>query len=293
MPMILVTEDELYHHGIKGQKWGERNGPPYPLDQKTHNKVTHKQKHYTIRRADSNNPKDVHKVRKFIADTTGIGKKRELLAESRENEARIRKRSMEKDAKTNLPLKNRKWSIDEDIDAVNPGYTNFNENTKSNCAYCSLAFEMRQRGFDVTARKDAHGLYVDDIRRCFQGNRDFQYYGYGYKSADSDFEGSKIVADLRAFTMFDQSRCTKLFMDCMKKQPDNSRGLMNVEYGDLGAHSVTYVKQNGQVYICDSQIGKKYSGKKLEDAFEGITAFGFMRTDDLKIDAINMKRVVE
>lgn len=23
---------ELFHHGIKGQKWGVRNGPPYPLD---------------------------------------------------------------------------------------------------------------------------------------------------------------------------------------------------------------------------------------------------------------------
>lgn len=25
---------ELYHHGIAGQKWGEQNGPPYPLDKK-------------------------------------------------------------------------------------------------------------------------------------------------------------------------------------------------------------------------------------------------------------------
>ena len=24
-------EMELYHHGINGQKWGKRNGPPYPL----------------------------------------------------------------------------------------------------------------------------------------------------------------------------------------------------------------------------------------------------------------------
>lgn len=24
--------EELHHHGIEGQKWGVRNGPPYPLD---------------------------------------------------------------------------------------------------------------------------------------------------------------------------------------------------------------------------------------------------------------------
>lgn len=27
---------ELYHHGIKGQKWGDKNGPPYPLDYEDH-----------------------------------------------------------------------------------------------------------------------------------------------------------------------------------------------------------------------------------------------------------------
>lgn len=30
--MNLYYESDLYHHGIKGQKWGDRNGPPYPLD---------------------------------------------------------------------------------------------------------------------------------------------------------------------------------------------------------------------------------------------------------------------
>lgn len=28
--------NELYHHGIKGQRWGVRNGPPYPLNAQTH-----------------------------------------------------------------------------------------------------------------------------------------------------------------------------------------------------------------------------------------------------------------
>ncbi|MBE6720076.1 MAG: hypothetical protein E7571_05400 [Ruminococcaceae bacterium] len=27
-----LTPDEIYHHGVKNQKWGVRNGPPYPLD---------------------------------------------------------------------------------------------------------------------------------------------------------------------------------------------------------------------------------------------------------------------
>lgn len=32
------TYSELYHHGIKGQRWGKRNGPPYPLDEKQYSK---------------------------------------------------------------------------------------------------------------------------------------------------------------------------------------------------------------------------------------------------------------
>lgn len=34
-----MPKNELYHHGIKGQKWGKRNGPPYPLNPQTHGAV--------------------------------------------------------------------------------------------------------------------------------------------------------------------------------------------------------------------------------------------------------------
>lgn len=31
--------NELYHHGIDGQKWGKKNGPPYPLSRAEHRRV--------------------------------------------------------------------------------------------------------------------------------------------------------------------------------------------------------------------------------------------------------------
>lgn len=42
----MVEENFLSHHGIIGQKWGKRHGPPYPLDSKISKKITkaHKKK---------------------------------------------------------------------------------------------------------------------------------------------------------------------------------------------------------------------------------------------------------
>lgn len=37
-----VKHSDLYHHGIEGQKWGVRNGPPYPLSKIEKLKVTKK-----------------------------------------------------------------------------------------------------------------------------------------------------------------------------------------------------------------------------------------------------------
>lgn len=41
----LDSKNELYHHGIKGQKWGSKNGPPYPLGASDHSSAERKEGH--------------------------------------------------------------------------------------------------------------------------------------------------------------------------------------------------------------------------------------------------------
>lgn len=53
----MYYSDELYHHGIKGQRWGRRNGPPYPLSAQTHAAV--------VRSAGRGNSKNGRKIKGY------------------------------------------------------------------------------------------------------------------------------------------------------------------------------------------------------------------------------------
>lgn len=40
--MMIINTDVIMHHGIPGQKWGQQNGPPYPLKPEQHSAAERK-----------------------------------------------------------------------------------------------------------------------------------------------------------------------------------------------------------------------------------------------------------
>jgi hypothetical protein len=54
---------ELYHHGIKGQEWGDRNGPPYPLDSNASVQAKKKKKSLVTRIKNKRKGKQLQKAK--------------------------------------------------------------------------------------------------------------------------------------------------------------------------------------------------------------------------------------
>lgn len=284
--------ESLEHHGITGMKWGVRHGPPYPLKASVSNAVritgTTKKEHVRTEDGGHDSKNSKSEAAQFATwilldiatlnpvglgmDTVRAGK---ALVSANRNAKFAKERAANKsvDPETGLKLKSKDQDLSdkEELKRVNPNVNDFNSDSKNNCMLCTTTYEMRRRGYDVTAQRDGSGYLANEVTRWFpnakvntiKNNTKYSLLkGYG-EYADN------VIAE-------------------MKKQPEGSRGNLMLTFGALGSrHSVCYEIQNGELIIRDAQIAKIYKDpKKLLDK---CGAVDYVRYDNLAFDKKGIK----
>lgn len=91
MAQLVKLNDELYHHGRKGQKWGEQNGPPYPLNKSGIQKFK-----YNLEKDKKQREKDREYAREQKRKTNSAIKR---IKEDTKNKERINKAIKKSDVK--------------------------------------------------------------------------------------------------------------------------------------------------------------------------------------------------
>lgn len=283
-----LDEYFIEHHGIKGQKWGVRNGPPYPLDS---SKSTGKRLKTTSKNSKRKNefaPELLLPAFIIAWDaailTIGIGdlvKKSKpvskLIGKHRDKKLSELRATETIDKKSGLHLKNKEMTEKQDMKAVNRDRGTFeDEGTYSNCTWCTTAYDLRRRGFDVYAGKTIKGFTNSEIASWYKGNNKFK---------DIKIEQSDLTSN---------SASTRKVIDTLQSEPNGSRGNITFAWrGTYSGHSIAYQVKDGKVTFIDAQAKIMYKNKNAYNLMSRVDpeSVSYLRTDNLTPDYAKLKKL--
>ena len=263
--------NELWHHGIKGQHWGVKHGPPYPLNEKTSASIKKKgikaaQDKYVERRDKIRSGKlkakgkdnigsnymsddvdrDVVNVMVDYTDPQPKGHDVNVFSDYRghyrtQGYALAIKKAKESGDDSAYKI-NGKYQVnnpdgtitDKALQKINMG--KYGETGYSNnCTKCSAALAMQQMGYNCSAGGSMHGASYDAYEYWFNGAE-------RHKTKAIDVDSELASQGPGAYGVIALSRGRRS------------------DVGNLvrtGGHEVFYkVDNNGQVKYYDGQVGK-------------------------------------
>ena len=172
-----------------------------------------------------------------------------------------------------LPLKTKATTLDEDMEAINPIYhTNNKSQYDENCGACTIAYDLRRRGYDVAAvDEDAYrksGGTLNDLVDCYDNAKliDQSYIARKYNISKESLSGHP----------------TKELVSCMEKEMlsegEGARGNFLTVWSLGGGHSISWEVENGEIVYRDCQTNEKVE----LDKWLGLSdEFYYFRTDNL------------
>lgn len=169
---------------------------------------------------------------------------------------------------------------ENDMSDINEGYDPYDSDKSTNCANCTVAYELRCRGYDVQAagrdtdKEYMAGKKLSDI----------------YENADTIplKENGKEDKYEDILNNFGKTRSKKYNYNAdivkdaiIKHSGKNTRGEIGVIWKSGSGHSMVYeVDKKGEITIRDCQINRSY---KLDDIVDVVNNISITRTDNLKL----------
>lgn len=273
------STDSLKHYGILGMKWGVRRYQNADGTWTEAGKERYGSKSSGSNSSD-NEPKDkmiipvglaiygAGAVAVYTSAAIAVAVEKGA-SKARENAAKKRIESDEIDPKTGLPKSPKNYTAEEDMKLVNPSRGSGEADIQNNCGYCTLAYDMRRRGYDVTAKKDANGTDPFKLYKNFykDAKPPKRIIPKEYKEMLKKYENapSYMITTDRNYSKYQKALINNLQSELLK-QGDGARGYLGVRWsGTSSSHSIAYEVRNGKVDVMDAQSGKKKPLKSYQN----------------------------
>lgn len=283
---------ELYHHGIKGQRWGIRrfqnkDGSLTAKGRKRYgdaDSVSKKESDESAKKGLTDKQKRAIKIGAAVVGTA-------LVAYGGYKLSQVYTGAGSKiDPETGFRMINKNMSDADNLLAVNPGRVRFLSKEKNleiidgsstNCMLCTTAYEFRKRGLDVHAglEKTGRGYMPDDLfPKLF---KNYQGTTKIHSSTIEDLEPSAktLLSNIEKFA---------------KEQGPGTRGNTVVWWKQGGGHSMIWENVDGKIVFKDAQTNSIYDnfGEQILKHVSLSKPVEMLRTDNLAINTETAKNFI-
>lgn len=174
-----------------------------------------------------------------------------------------------------LGTKGKPMSIGEATVGTNPYYSYSYREYSENCQRCVVAYEMRRRGYDVTAQSTFRGDKLPAIAKIDEKRGIFHAYWRGaFQHAKTENVSAKGVEHN---TKAAEAQVISNIEAKMREYGNGSRAVIQILYRGGGGHVFNVENDNGRIVYVEAQAG---------------TLKNFNRTmSHVKTDAVNIVRV--
>lgn len=262
--------DELTHYGVKGMKWGVRkeyypSGRGRPSGGKTPSTMRgkHPQAVGNLRSNSISAALAVANV--FTLNLAGLAVQGVAAYKFNQGLQAEGKRPRMQESTFVMNKKQKPTTIEQDIKACNPKFNGLTNGYINNCTNVTMTYELRRRGYDVTAKPLFGGRPTDEINKMF-GNPEITMMHPSYDRGNKTKPSNQVRASIG-------------------DQPKGARGAIRVTFKDGGmGHIFNWEMADGGVRFIDAQDSSRKGERLLNSRSNKLETVEWFRTDNAKLN---------